>query len=209
VTAAVTKHVDFISVTEELLEDSMLLPAYFKRLAARKMALAQNLDVVTAMRLDTTDAGVEGAVEHVTSLVELTAAKNALLPDFRPGAGWFMHDDTLEYIRTLASLIAAPYQFWEYGRGGGARDSGTLLGYPVYTDANWGTNVTAVSAEHYICFANLKYGLAMVENPNIGITVNPYLAKGTGWVRFYLGSRWCHWVTQPLVAFSSIVINTH
>jgi len=206
VTATVLKHVDFVSVTEELLEDSTLLPAYFKRLAARKLALAENLDVVTAMMLDTTDAGVELATTDVVVKADLDAARIALLPSYRPGAGWFMHETTLEHIRAAATMIAAPYKFWEYGPQGNG--NGTIMGYPVYTDPNWDTYLCATIV-HFMCFANLKYGLAKVENPNIGITVNPYTTKGTGWVRFYLGSRFCIVVTQPLEAFSTIIQNAH
>jgi len=208
VTATVTKHVDYISVTEELLEDSTLLPAYFKRLAARKMALAQNLDVVTVMSLAATSGGVETAVTDAPTLAELQVCRLSLLPSYRSsGACWFMHETTLEFYRALATTIAAPYKWWEWHEGEGP-DSGTLLGHKVYTDPNWALYNGASKSTNTV-IANLKYGLAMVENPNIGITVNPYLVKDTGWVRFYLGSRWCHWVLQPLLAFRAIINNEH
>jgi hypothetical protein len=85
---------------------------------------------------------------------------------------------------------------------------GTLLGIPVITDPNF-PDYNGVTVCHHTTYANLKWGLAKIENPNIGITVNPYLAKGTGWVRFYLGSRWCIWAAQPLLAFKGIINNAH
>jgi len=208
VTNTVTKHVDYISVTEELLDDSTLLPAYFKRLAARKMALAENLDVVTTMIDVNVCVGVESAVTDAPTLAELQVCRLSLLPSYRSsGACWFMSETTLEYYRALATTVAAPYKWWEWHEGDGI-DSGTLLGHKVYTDPNF-PDYNGLTVTHNTTIANLKYGLAKVENPNIGITVNPYLVKDTGWVRFYLGSRWCIWPVQPLVAFKGIINNAH
>jgi HK97 family phage major capsid protein len=204
-TATMQKVGNYLSVSEEALEDQDLFQQYLVKACAKAIALSKNVDLhvlcdaVAGVAIGTTDVIIDD---------EITANYYGLAQEYRDGACYIMNDLTLAYIRAM--LIATPRAYGEFGfmpMSMGELGE-TFLNHFVFTNANWVALVGGATNDIGVTFANFDEGIYWVERRGLSIFVDPYSTKlSAGTVNFLPSARYGG-VTVNAAAFSGIELLT-
>jgi len=179
---------NFVSVTEEALEDQDLFQQWLIKACAKAIALSKNLDLHT---LCDATAGTAQATTDVIVDGEMTALYYGLAQEYRDGAAFICNDATLAYVRAM--LIASPRAYGEFGFNpmsmGEAGE--VLMNHPVYTNSNWVAMKSGATNNEGITFCNFDEAIFWVERRNLSIFVDPYSTKlSAGTVNFLPSARY-------------------
>lgn len=200
-TATMQKVGNYLSVTEEALEDQDLFQQYLVKACAKAIALSKNLDLHTLM--DAIAGTAIGTTDVITD-AEVIANYYALPQEYREGSAFIMNDLTLAYIRAM--LIATPRAYGEFGFA--PMSMGELgeffLNKPVFTNDNWVALVGGATNDAGVSFANFDECIYWVERRKMSIFVDPYSTKlSAGTVNFLPSARYAG-VTVNAAAASGI-----
>jgi len=188
--ATMQKVGNYLSVTEEALEDQDLFQQYLAKACAKAIALSKNADLYAL--LATVD-GTEIATEATFTDGEIVQTLYyGLAQEYRENAVFIMNDATLGYVRSM--LIATPRAYGEFGFA--PMSMGELgerfLNHYVFTNGNW-TNYDNATQDDLklIDFVDLDECLYWVERRKLGIFVDPYSTRlSAGTVNFLPSARY-------------------
>jgi len=179
---------NYVSVSEEALEDQDLFQQWLVRACARSIALSKNVDFAGLL---TAVAGTQIAATDVIEDAELIAAYYGLAQEYREKSCWFMNDSTLAYIRAM--LVATPRAYGEFGFNPMSMGEvgEMLMNKPVYTNANWEAVVGGTDGVPGVTHVNLQEAMFWVERRRMSIFVDPYSTKlSAGTVNFLPSARY-------------------
>ncbi len=179
---------NYISVTEESLEDQDLFQQWLVKAVAKAIALSKNADLHTLM--DATAGTAIGTTDVITD-AEVIAMYYSLAQEYRDGGCFIMNDLTLAYIRAM--LITTPRAYGEFGFN--AMSMGELgerfLNKLVFTNANWVALIGGATNDAGVTFADLDEMIVWVERRKFSIFVDPYSTKlSAGTVNFLPSARY-------------------
>lgn len=178
--ATMQKVGNYVTVTEEGLDDQTLFQSWFPAECARAVALSKNADLYA---LTNAIAGTDVATRNAITTGELLAARYGIEQQYREGAIWLMSDDTLAYLRGLRDANNFVYGDAGFAPWNGFGELGeTLLGKPIFCNANWEAISGADAADKVIDFLNMDQAIFWAERKKLSIFVDPYstrIAAGT------------------------------
>ncbi len=178
--ATMQKVGNYVTVTEEGLDDQTLFQSWFPGECARAVALSKNADLYA---LTNAIAGTDIATRSTIVVGEIMAARYGIEQQYREGAIWLMNDDTTAYIRGLRDANNFVFGDAGFAPWGGMGELGEgLLDKPVFCNANWHSYYEADAADKIIDFLNMDQAIFWAERKKLRIFVDPYstrIAAGT------------------------------
>lgn len=187
--ATMQKVGNYVTVTEEGLDDQTLFQSWFPGECARAVALSKNADLYA---LTNSIAGTDVATRSAITVGELMAVRYGIEQQYREKAIWLMNDATIAYLRGLRDANNFVFGDAGFAPWGGMGELGEgLLGKPVFANANWEDITGADAADKVIDFLNMDQAIFWAERKKLRIFVDPYSTRiSAGTINFLPMARY-------------------